>query len=62
MLDKFLATISMLSLIAFMGVVAVFVNELDLWIVIVVVLIMGSYDFFREIRRESQKKNEASDA
>ncbi len=61
MLDKFLATLSILSLVAFMGVVAVYVNEPDLWIIIIIVLIMGIYDFFREIRRENQKKNETSD-
>ncbi len=61
MLDKLLATISMLSLVVFMGVVTVFVNEPDLWIIVIVVLIMGIYDFFREIRSESQKKRETSD-
>lgn len=61
MLDKFLATLSILSLVAFLAVVAVYVNEPDLWIIIIVVLIMGIYDFYREIRRESQKKNETSD-
>lgn len=61
MLDKFLATLSILSLVAFMGVVAVYVNEPDLWIIIIVVLIMAIYDFFLQIRRESQKQNETPD-
>ncbi len=61
MLDKILATISILSLVAFMGVVAVFVNEPDLWIIIIVVLLMGVYDFYREISRASRKQKESTE-
>ena len=38
MLDRIFAAISMLAVIAFMGVVTVFVMEPDLWIVTILVL------------------------
>ncbi len=46
MTDKIIAVASLLGLIAFMGVVVWFVNEPDLWIVVIVVLVMASYDFW----------------
>jgi hypothetical protein len=50
MVDKLLALMSMALLIAFLMIVAVSVNEIDLWIVIVAVLAMGVFDFFTETR------------
>ena len=41
MLDKIFAAIGFLGLIAFMGVVTMFVMEPDLWIVTIVVLCIG---------------------
>ena len=41
MLDKVFAAIGMLGVIAFMGVVTVFVMEPDLWIVTIVVIGIG---------------------
>ncbi len=38
------------TLIAFMGVVLVFINEPALWIIVCSVLAMGAYDFYTEIR------------
>lgn len=55
MLDKFLATVSIATLVVFMGIVAVFVNEPDLWIVIVAVLIMAIFDFVTTLREEKKK-------
>ena len=52
MVDKILATLSLAMLVAFMMVVAVYVNEPNLWIVIIVVLIMAAYDFWRGLRRD----------
>jgi len=52
MLDKILATLSLAMLVAFMMVIAVYVNEPNLWVVIVVVLIMAAYDFRRGLRRD----------
>ena len=41
MLDKIFAAIGMLGVIAFMGVVTVFVMEPDLWIITIVILGVG---------------------
>lgn len=51
MLDKILATISLLMLIAFMGTVIGFVKEIDLAIVTIIVLAMAIYDFWATLRR-----------
>ena len=51
-LDRILAVLSIVGLIAFMGVVTVFVNEIDLWIVVVLVLLMAAYDFWRTLRSQ----------
>jgi hypothetical protein len=50
MLDKVFAAIGMLALIAFMGVVTVYVMEPDLWIVTIVVPGIGVAYFVRELR------------
>ncbi len=50
MLDKVLATLAIGTLIAFMGIVLVFINEIALWIIVCVVLAMGVYDFYVELR------------
>ncbi len=50
MVDRIFAVIGMLGVIAFMGVVTVFVMEPDLWIVTIVVLCIGIRYFWRELR------------
>lgn len=50
MLDKVLAVISIGALIAFMGIVLVFINEIALWIIVCAVLAMAVYDFYSELR------------
>ncbi len=51
MADKIVALASLVGLIAFMGVVVWFVNEPDLWIVVILVLVMASYDFWITLRK-----------
>jgi hypothetical protein len=46
MLDKFLALISLASLIGFVSVLITYIDEIDLTLVSVVVLIMAAYDFY----------------
>jgi hypothetical protein len=53
MLDKVFAIIGMLGVIAFMGVVAVFVMEPDLWIVSITVLTIGIVFLWRDLRANS---------
>ena len=50
MLDKIFAAIGMLGVIAFMGVVTVFVMEPDLWVVTIVVIGIGITYFVQELR------------
>ncbi len=50
MQDKIFATISMFTVVAFMGFVAIRVMEVDLWIVTVLVLSIGIWDFWRQFR------------
>ncbi len=50
MLDKIFATISMLGVVAFLGVVMGFVREPDLWIVIILVLTIAIKFFCRDFR------------
>ncbi|HEY5700920.1 MAG TPA: hypothetical protein VIT83_02415 [Gammaproteobacteria bacterium] len=52
MLDKILAFISISLFIAFMMVVTIYVNEPALWIIVVIGLVMGAFDFVREIRTD----------
>ncbi len=50
MLDKIFAVVSMLAVIAFMGVVTVFVMEPDLWIVTILVLSIAIVFIWRELK------------
>ncbi len=50
MADKVLAIISLIALIAFMGIVLVYINKIALWIIVCSVLVMAAYDFFRDLR------------
>ena len=49
MLDKVFAAIGMLGVIAFMGVVTVFVMEPDLWLVTIIVIGIGIAYFVQEL-------------
>ncbi len=49
MMDKIFAAISLLLLFGFVGVVIGFVAELDLAIVVIVVLLMATYDFWKTL-------------
>ncbi len=50
MLDRIFAVVSMLAVIAFMGVVTVFVMEPDLWIVTILVLSIAIVVIWRELK------------
>ena len=50
MVDKLLAGFSIALLTSFLLIIAVRINILDLWLVIVLVLAMGVFDFFWELR------------
>jgi hypothetical protein len=51
MLDRVLGVLSLALLIAFMGVVVWFIGVPDLTIIVVAVLLMAVYDFWRELSK-----------
>ena len=57
MLDKVLATLAVLLLIAFLGIVVVFVREYDLAVVIVLVLAMAIHEIWHELRAAAKGRN-----
>lgn len=50
MTDRLLATLSMAALIAFLGIVVVFVKEIDLGLIVILCLAIGIYDFWTDLR------------
>ena len=51
MTDKIMAFLALTTLILFLGVVAWFVPEIDLILVIAFVSLLATYDFWRSLRR-----------
>jgi hypothetical protein len=51
MMDKIFAAVSLITLFAFVGVVLGYVAELDLTLVVVIVLLMATYDFWKTLWR-----------
>lgn len=56
MMDKIMAVLALATVIAFLGVVVVFVPEVDLMVVVVLVSALAIYDFWRSLRQ--QKNND----
>ena len=50
MLDRIFATIGILGVVAFMGIVAVFVMEPDLWIVSILVISISILFIWRDLK------------
>ncbi len=61
MLDRVFAALGMLGVIAFMGVVTVFVMEPDLWIVTIIVLTIGISYLWRELKGSQSERGSDSD-
>jgi hypothetical protein len=47
--DRVLALFSLAVMIVFLGILVAFVKRIDLTIVVVVVVAMATYDFYREL-------------
>jgi hypothetical protein len=56
MLDKVLAVISLAAFIGFLVVVVTFVGRMNLTIVVIIVIAMAIYDFWREFRNQARPK------
>lgn len=50
MADKIIAPIALVLFIGFIAFLAIYVNEPDLWIVLVAVAVMACYDFWQALR------------
>jgi len=57
MLDKVLAILSLFALILFLSVVVRFVAEPALWVVVSIVVLMATYDFWRAVFRKKPNGN-----
>jgi hypothetical protein len=51
MMDRIFALLGMALFIGFVGVLIARVPKVDLWIVLVVVVAMAAYDFWRSLRQ-----------
>ena len=58
MLDKIFAMVSLAAFISFTLIILVWINEIDLWVITVVVLVMAVYDFTQSIRKSDDSSNE----
>ena len=52
MADKIIAPLAILLFLAFVAFLAIYINELDLWIVIGVVSAMGVFEFWQSLRNQ----------
>ena len=57
MTDKIMAIVALLTMISFLSVVAWFVPDIDLIIVIALVSLMAVYDFWQTFHHKKRKKN-----
>ena len=56
MTDKIMAAAALLTMIVFLGVIAWFVPEIDLIIVIAFVSLLATYDFWQSLRKQPDDK------
>ena len=50
MADKIIAPFAILLFLAFIAFLAIYINEIDLWIVIIAVGAMGVFEFWQSLR------------
>ena len=60
MMDRVLASISMAALVAFIGIVVVFVKEIDLALIVILCLAIGIHSFWTDLR--GKNNNNANNA
>jgi hypothetical protein len=61
MVDKIMATLALLTMVVYLGVVAWFVPEIDLIIVISFVSLLAAYDFWRSFRESRKTPGQSGD-
>jgi hypothetical protein len=57
MVDRILATLSLIMFIGFLAFMAVYIGEIDLWIVLVVVSVLAVFDFVVTLRGDDTKRS-----
>ena len=50
MADKIIAPIALALFLVFVAFLAIYINEIDLWIVLVLVCALATYDFLQALR------------
>jgi len=53
MADKIIAPLAILLFLAFVAFLAIYINEIDLWVVIVAVSAMGVFEFWQSLRNQN---------
>ena len=59
MADKIIAPFAILLFVGFVAFLAIYINEIDLWIVIGVVSAMGVYEFWQSLRNQDNNGNKS---
>ena len=59
MTDKIMAVVALATMIAFLGVVAWFVPDIDLILVITFVSLLAIYDFWQSLRHKKKNNDDA---
>ncbi|MFQ5467323.1 MAG: hypothetical protein ACE5DS_04225 [Kiloniellaceae bacterium] len=57
MTDKIIAIFSLFMFIGFVGIIVTYINEPALWTVVLIVVAMAVYDFWRALRRGNNHRN-----
>jgi hypothetical protein len=55
--DRILATLSLVLFVGFLAFMAVYIGEIDLWIVLAAVSVMAVVDFFITLRGDGAEKS-----
>lgn len=53
MADKIIAPLAILLFLGFVAFLAIYINEIDLWIVILAVSAMGVFEFWQSLRNQN---------
>jgi hypothetical protein len=54
MIDRILATLSLLMFLGFLGFLGIYIAKLNLWVVLVIVGGMATFDFIRTLRQDAE--------
>lgn len=55
MVDQIMATIALIMFLIFVGFLAVYINSLDLWVVLLAVAMLATTDFVQTLRHDNNR-------